>query len=75
MTKKYHIRHHQICLFKLKMHKTRFRPGLDTLLGELTTPPRPLVGWKMGYIIHCPYPPPPLGVSNSAATAPPFSAS
>jgi len=45
MTKKYQIRHHEICFFfKLKMHKTRFGRGSATdPLGELTTLPDPLV--------------------------------
>ena len=56
MTKTYQIRHHQIRFFKLKMHQNPF--SARNPLGELTTLPRPLVGWGGGYPVPIPLPAP-----------------
>ena len=59
MTKKYQIRRHQICFFKLKMHqKSVFGRGSapDPAGGAYDAPPDPLVGWGGGYLLPIPIP-------------------
>jgi len=61
MTKKYHICHHQIRLFKLKMHQNPFSAGgrgsaPDPAGGAYDASPDPLVGWGGGYPLPIPLP-------------------